>query len=57
MKINPLFTIGSVYVVVRFYPWFNLYFHLFLNMVIYDNEYKTKKKKNWTKDKIEPQHL
>ena len=25
-------------------------------MVIYDNETKTKESKNWTKDKIEPQH-
>ena len=24
---------------------------------MYDNEYKTKESKNWTKDKIEPQHL
>ena len=23
-------------------------------MVMYDNEYKTKENKNWTKDKIEP---
>ena len=26
-------------------------------MVVYDNELKTKENKNWTKDKIEPQHL
>ena len=26
-------------------------------MIIYDNEYKTKENKNWTKDKIEPQYL
>ena len=25
-------------------------------MVMYDNELKTKENKNWTKDKIEPQH-
>ena len=24
---------------------------------MYDNEYKTKKKKNWIKDKIEPQQI
>jgi len=23
----------------------------------HDNEYKTKENKNWTKDKIEPQHI
>ena len=26
-------------------------------MVMYDDEYKTKENKNWTKDKIEPQHM
>ena len=26
-------------------------------MVMNDNEYKTKENKNWTKDKIEPQHI
>ena len=26
-------------------------------MLIYDNEYETKENKNWTKDKIELQHL
>jgi len=26
-------------------------------MLIYDNEYKTKENKNWTKDKIELQHI
>ena len=26
-------------------------------MVMYDNEFKTKGDKIWTKDKIEPQHL
>ena len=35
-----------VYVVVQFYPWFNFYFLLFLGMVIYDNELKTKENKN-----------
>ena len=36
----------GVYVVVQFYPWFNFYFLLFLGMVIYDNELKTKENKN-----------
>jgi len=34
-----------VYVVVQFYPWFKFYFPLFLGMVIYDNEFKTKENK------------
>ena len=46
----------GVCVVVQFYPWFNFYFPLFLCMVMYDNEHKTKESKTWTKDKIEPQH-
>ena len=25
-------------------------------MVMYDNEFQTKENKNWTNDKIEPQH-
>ena len=29
----------------QFYPWFNFYFPLFLCMVMYDNEYKTKETK------------
>ena len=33
----------SVYVVVQFYHWFKFYFPLFWGMVIYDNEFKTKK--------------
>ena len=53
---NLLIKVGA-YVVVQFYPWFNLYFPLFLYMVMYDNEYKTKENKNWTKDKIEQQHI
>ena len=24
---------------------------------MYDNEYKTKENKNWTKDKIDPEHI
>ena len=39
-------SIYSVYVVVQFYFWFNFYFLLFLGMVMYDNEFKTKEKKN-----------
>ena len=46
-----------VYVVVQFYPWFKFYFPLFLGMVMYDNEFKTKENKIRTKDKIEPQHI
>ena len=26
-------------------------------MAMYDIEYKTKGNKNWTKDKVEPQHI
>ena len=26
-------------------------------MLMYDNEFKTKENKIWTKDKIEPQHI
>ena len=33
-----------VLAVFQFYPWFNFYFPLFLSVVTYDNEYKTKKK-------------
>ena len=31
--------------VVQSYPWIECYFPLFLNMVIYDNEFKTKENK------------
>ena len=48
---------SNVYVVVQFYPWFIFSFLLFLGMVMYDNEFETKEKKIWTKDKIEPQHI
>ena len=37
-----------IYVVVQFYPWFKFYFPLFLGMVMYDNDFKTKG------DKFEP---
>ena len=33
-------------VVVQLYPWFKLYFLLFLFMVIYDNEFETKENKS-----------
>ena len=26
-------------------------------MLMYDNEHQTKENQNWTKDKIEPQHI
>ena len=35
----------QLYVVVQFYPWFKFYFPLFWGMVMYDNEFKTKKNK------------
>ena len=34
-----------IFGVVQFYPWIEFYFPLFLNMVIYDNEFKTKENK------------
>ena len=39
---------GAVYVVIqfKFYPWYNFYFPLFLSMVMYNKEYKTKENKN-----------
>ena len=37
--------IELVSVVVQFYPWFKFYFPLFLGMVMYDNEFKTKENK------------
>ena len=36
---------SGVYVVVQFYTWFKFYFPLFLGMVMYDNEFKTKENK------------
>ena len=36
---------ACIYVVVQFYPWFKFYFPLFLGMVMYDNEFKTKENK------------
>ena len=50
------------YVVVKFHPWFKLYFLLFLCMVMYDNDmiingFETRENKISTKDKIKPQHV
>ena len=42
-RINPYV---SVHVVVQFYPWFKYYIPLFWSMVMYDNEFNTKEKKN-----------
>ena len=46
-----------IYVVVQFYPWFKFYFPLFQTHYPTLQYPKTKEKKIWTKDKIEPQHL
>ena len=35
----------GTYVVVQFYPWFKFYFPLFLDMVMYHNEFETKENK------------
>ena len=44
---NHIFVhVYNTYVVVQFDPWFNFYFPLFLGMVMYDNQFKTKKNKN-----------
>ena len=45
------------YVVAQFNPWIKCYFPLFLGMVMYDNEFKTKENKFQSKDKIELQHI
>ena len=39
--------------------WFKLYFPLYLGVVLYDNEFKTKKRKIYlfSKDKIETQQI
>ena len=37
--------VQCVCVVVQFYPWLKFYFPLFLGMVMYDNEFKTKENK------------
>ena len=41
----------------QFYHWFKCYFPLFLDMVLYDNEFETKENKIYTKDEIKPPHL
>ena len=40
LKVDKI--LGLTCVVVQFYPWFKFYFPLFLGMVMYDNEFKTK---------------
>ena len=37
-----LMALQYIYVVVQFYPWFKFDFPLFLGMVTYENEFKTK---------------
>ena len=54
---DNLFITFYVFVVVQFCFWFNLDFPLFFSMLIYDNEYQTKENPNWTKNKIELQHI
>ena len=46
-----------IYVMVQFYPWFKFYFPLFQTHYHTLQYPKTKEKKIWTKDKIEPQHM
>ena len=50
---------ACVYVVVQFYPWFKFsFFSNSLSCYYHTLPYpKTKEKKIWTKDKIEPQHI
>ena len=47
LKIALLGVSGSRFMfgVVQSYPWIEFYFPLLLNMVIYDNEFKTKENK------------
>ena len=47
LKIALLGISGSRFMfrVVQSYPWIEFHFPLFLNMVIYDNEFKTKENK------------
>ena len=46
--------LNNTNVVVQFYPWFKFYFPLFLDMIMYDNEFETKKNKIETKDETKP---
>ena len=46
-----------VYVVVQFYPWFSFYFTLCCTHYQTLQYTETKGHKNWTKDKIKPQHM
>ena len=41
-QINTVEVTLYEYVEVQFYPWFKFYFPLFWDIVIYDNEFKTK---------------
>jgi len=44
--------------VVQIYPWFKSNFLLFLDMVMYDNDFENKNEnKISTKDKIDPQQI
>ena len=51
------FSARSGYLVIQFFPWFNCYFPLSLCIAMCDNENRTKKNNNWTKDKTVPQHI
>ena len=48
---------SNVVQVVRYFHRFKFSSLLFWGMVMYDNEFKTKEKKIWTKDKIESQQI
>ena len=52
MHATETFCCGSILSLVQIF-----YFLLFLGIEMYDNEFETKEKKIWTKDKIELQHL
>ena len=49
--------INSGYIFNSILAWFKIYFPLSLVMVMYDNEFETKKNKIQAKDKIEPEHI
>ena len=55
MRLNLTDLIGT-YVVVQFYPWLTFYFLLFWGMVMYDNEFETKRT-NLNRGKIESQYI
>ena len=52
MHATETFCCGSILSLVQIF-----YFLLYLGIEMYDNEFETKEKKIWTKDKIELQHL